>query len=521
MKSSERTVNDDQSRLIERLIPLLEHRFDAKVTQIETHISTVLLVARQAFKIKKPVDFGFLDFSTLPLRRHFCEEELRLNRRFAPQLYQRVVSICGTVEAPQLDGEGEVIEYMVQMARFDQQQTLDQRIADADFRADQIDQLADSVAHFHQLIAVADGSAPFVQPEVVRQAMEQNFEQIGPLQTVLPESIQQQLDTLAQWSRQHYSQLLPLLQLRLKQGFVRECHGDLHLGNIALIDDEPTLFDGIEFNDAFRWIDVISDLSFLWMDLLNHRQECYAYRLLNRYLEVSGDYAGVELLTFYAIYRAMVRTKVDLFRLAQMEAETDEYRQLIDEVVALVELASRLMQQRCRFLMITHGVSGSGKSYASQQVVESFRAIRIRSDVERLRRFPDPQQRYHAEATAQTYQTLHQLAAQLCVCGHTVVLDATYLKRAQRQQAAAAAEESGCRWLILDLHCNEEELVRRIEARLQQHDDPSEADEMVLRQQLQHRQRLSDEEQQAAVVVHPGDDIVAIMQPVVSSTLSP
>lgn len=508
---------EKQALLINQMIPLLGQHYGEAVTRIETHISTLLLVADQAFKIKKPVNFGFLDFSTLALRHQFCEEELRLNRRFSPQLYQRVVPICNTAEAPQIDGDGEVIEYMVQMARFDQQQILDQQISSPDFSLDQLDRLADTLARFHQSIEIADGSASFVQPDVIDQAMAQNFAQIDPMLNRLPALSRQQLSALEQWSYKSSQHLQPLMKERLEQGYIRECHGDLHLGNIALIDGEPTLFDGIEFNESFRWIDVISDLSFLWMDLLAHHQERYACRLLNRYLEESGDYAGVQLLLFYSIYRVMVRVKVGLFRLAQLEqdGEQGKYQEQLDEVVTRIGLGARLIQQRCHFLMITHGVSGSGKSYASQQIVALSRAIRIRSDVERLRRFPDPQQRYSAAASEEVYQTLHYLGALLIASGYSVILDATYLKQIQRQQAAHAAESSGCRWLILDMQCSDEELVRRVEERQLQCSDPSEADVAVLRRQLQLREPLSHEERKVAIVLKPDDDPLSVFSAII------
>ncbi|HIJ22988.1 MAG: AAA family ATPase [Gammaproteobacteria bacterium] len=507
---------EQQSQLIANLIPLLEKQYTASVTTIETHISTILLVEEQAFKIKKPVNFGFLDFSTLEQRHHYCQEELRLNGRTAPAIYQQLVAIKGSIEVPQISGEGVAIEYMVQMARFEQDQILQRLLSTPHFGVEVIDKLASSIVAFHQSIPAADGSEAYVQPKIIEEAVQQNFDQIRPHLEKVPLEAQRKLASLESWSEQQYRHLKPLLFSRVEQGFVRECHGDMHLGNIALIDGQITLFDGIEFNEAFRWIDVMSDLSFLLMDLQRHGEVGCATRLLNQYLEVSGDYSGVQLLPFYQIYRAMVRIKVGLFRLVQLPEEDAEYEVLQGEIAESVELADCLMNQHCGALMITHGVSGSGKSYVSQQVLESMNAIRIRSDVERIRMFPEKKGRYSSAATLQTYQKIHHLAHSVAEGGYTVLLDATYLKQAQREQAVECADEIGCNFLILDMQCSREELERRIRHRIELSNDPSEADIEVLHQQLQQQEPLVNEEITHALVVTPEVDLKALLKGVAS-----
>ena len=501
-----------QLKLIGNLVKLLEERFGAPVTVIETHISTLLLAGDRAFKIKKPVDCGFLDFTSLERRHFYCREELRLNGRLAPDLYRDVVAIRGTADQPQLGGGAQAIEYMVEMARFDEGKTLDQLLDHEYLTVEHYDQLADQIAVFHHSAPSANGGESYAQPSLVRTAVEDNFRQITPLNGMLSESARQHVDRLSVWSSEQNQSLSMLMQERLDKGFVRECHGDLHLGNIVLLDDRAIPFDGIEFNDAFRWIDVISDLSFLLMDLHYRQQPQIAFHLLNRYLENTGDFDGVQLLAYYQVYRAMIRTKVALLRCAQLEAGSDEYHMQQQSAEHHIALAERLAHQSCSFLMITHGVSGSGKSWASRQVAEQYGAIRIRSDVESLRRNPQPDGRYSSEATKVVYDTLHRYGGALVQAGWSVILDAAYLRRGERVHARQVAESSACRYLILDMHCEVEELERRIRERIREGRDPSEADVTILHRQLATEEPLAADEGPFVLHLEPSSDPVVRLQ---------
>lgn len=487
-------TTQQQSRLIQALIRVLEKKYRTEVKEIQTHISTILLVANKAFKIKKPVNFGFLNFSTLHKRHFYCDEELRLNARLAPRLYESVSAIYGSIDDPVLTPGGECIEYMIQMQRFDHNRELDQLIKNNQLEESHIDDLADKIADFHYKIALADKTADYVQPSQIKDTVLENFEQIKPLHKQLSEDLIHQLDTLEQRCLNQYLKLKDLFQARLDQGFVRECHGDMHLGNITLIDDEITIFDGIEFNDAFRWIDIISDLAFLLMDLLYHDKPAYAYRLLNRYLENTGDYESLRLLPFYQVYRAMVRAKVAALRLTQIDSDDAEYQQLKQSFTSHIELAKQLTGHQCSFLMITHGVSGSGKSYVSQQIIEQYHAIRIRSDAERLRLFKDPEKRYTAEATDSIYEKLNELAEIALTGGYSTILDATYLKQHQRQAVQRLAEKLQCRFYIMSMKAEIQELEKRIRQRLQKDNDYSEATIEILHKQLASEEPLDDNE---------------------------
>jgi len=274
-----------------------------QVTLLETHISYVLLTGSLAYKIKKAVNFGFLDFSTLEKRRLFCDEELRLNRRLAPQLYLSVVPIQGTLSDPCIGGSSETkeggapIEYAVEMAKFPKAALLDGRLARGDLVAQEIDALTDSVARFHARVPSAPSGGEFGAPAAIRRMAAENFRQLlaepGDVVDVA------RLKVLEFWIRNQYARLEAHLDERRRAGFVRECHGDLHLGNIALIDDKPVIFDCIEFNPQLRWIDVISEVAFLSMDLNERGRADFARRFINRYLEATGDYAGLRCLTFY------------------------------------------------------------------------------------------------------------------------------------------------------------------------------------------------------------------------------
>ncbi|MGZ5017019.1 MAG: AAA family ATPase, partial [Methylobacter sp.] len=280
---------------------------------IETHISWVLLTGQYVYKIKKPVNFGFLDFSTLEKRRFCCNEELRLNRRLASELYLEVVPVTGTPDRPQLGGTDTAIEYAVKMTRFPSGQLLNEYAKLGQLNAETIDQLADSIAGFHEAVERTDESSPYGDSVNIKHWFDENFDHIRPL---LATDIQkQQLQNIQQWGDCEWRSLADLMQRRKRQGYVRECHGDLHLGNITLINDKVIPFDCIEFNPMLRWIDVISEVAFLFIDLLHFGYEHYAYRFLNRYLQYTGDYEGLVLLRYYLVYRALVRAKVALLRM--------------------------------------------------------------------------------------------------------------------------------------------------------------------------------------------------------------
>ncbi len=456
---------------------------------IETHISWVILTGQYAYKIKKPVQFDFLDFSTLEKRSFYCEEELRLNRRFATNLYLQVVPITGTVKNAQINGDGEIIDYALQMQQFTASQVLSEMVNQGRLEVEIIDQLADLVANFHHHANVDTTDSCYGSITEIRHWFLGNFANIYPL--VENDRFLQQLTELENWGEQELLKNESLIRQRKQQGVIRECHGDLHLGNIAVLDNCVTPFDGIEFNPALRWIDVIDEVAFVMMDLEQHNLKPFAYRFLNRYLHHSGDYHGLNLLRYYLVYRALVRTKVALLREPSHLYAAKSY-------AALAEKFSRF---KTPFLLITHGYSGSGKSTFSAKLAETLGMVHLRSDVERQRLFSKSKNKYSAEHTPQTYQTLADFAVDILAAGFSVIIDATFLKFEQRALFQTLAATQQVRFVILDFQATEEELSCRIIQRQQLNNDISEATLEVLQQQLKTAQPLTTNEQTHVIQV--------------------
>ncbi|HEX5276720.1 MAG TPA: AAA family ATPase [Fluviicoccus sp.] len=463
---------------------------------IETHISRVLLTGPFAYKIKKPVRFPFLDFTTLEARKRFCEEELRLNRRLSGDLYLDVVPIFGSESSPRLDGGGPVIEYAVRMREFPQESLLDRMASAGMLTPALLEGLATVIADFHRQTPAAPPEHAQCHPEALYAPMQQNFRLIRPWLTDADDL--QRLDRLEARTREEYARLQPLLARRIAAGCVRECHGDLHLGNVALIDGKPVPFDCIEFNDAFRLIDVASDAAFLVMDLQSRGLDGLAARFLNGWREHSGDDGALAVMRFYQAYRALVRAKVNVLRLGQ-QPEAAEQAHILAEYRRYAALAESYGTLPPRFLAITHGVSGSGKSHVAQQLVDGWQAPRFRSDVERKRMFGAEEGLYDPAATRRTYERLLALGREALAAGYPAVLDATFLDAAWRQAARRMAEAAGVPFLILDCDPPEAVLRERIERRQAEGRDPSDATVDVMLAQQAAREPLTVAERERAV----------------------
>jgi aminoglycoside phosphotransferase family enzyme/predicted kinase len=473
---------------------------------VETHISCLLLTGPCVYKFKKPLNLGFLDFSTLEKRKRCCEEEVRLNRRLAPGLYLAVVSITGNARAPQINGDGPVIEYAVKMVQFDRNCELDKLIARDELTAELIDKLAATIALFHGHADVARQDNHFGTPEHILQPVTDNLSEIKTL-LVHDRQYSKQMFAIKKWSEEMFEKLKPHFAKRKEQGFIRECHGDMHLGNMVLIENEPVIFDCIEFSEPLRWSDVMSDIAFLVMDLHYHDRPDLAYRFLNAWLQETGDYEGLKGLRFFMVYRALVRAKVACIRLGQEnnnEQEKKEYHRHIDTAESFIQAASPV-------LFITHGLSGSGKTTISQSLLEEPGAIRIRSDLERkrLQNLPPTAKTgstinaglYSADNTDQTYARLEELAALILEAGYSVIVDATFLQASARRDFRQVAENCKVPFMILDCQASDKVLADRIQKRRQSNTDASEADLKVLQNQLRTRQALDKEEHQYCVTI--------------------
>lgn len=465
-------------------------------TLIQTHISSLVLAGDEAWKLRKPLQLDFLDFSTPALRRADCEAELRLNRRTAPALYLDVQPVTGTLTSPVIGGAPqEAIDWVLRMRRFDSAQLLG-RLADAgQLSGGHIDALARRIADFHASLPASPSE--FGQPAEVQRWVDANLDTLSASPWLAPQAAQ--LDSLRRWTDAEFERLAPLLAQRHTQGFVREGHGDLHLDNIVLIDGEPLPFDCIEFNPALRHTDLIADIAFSFMDLQRHGLPGLAWRFVSGYAEHGGDHDGLALLRFFAVYRAAVRAKVALLRVAQSDAGA------LAAVRRDLALAEQLREPATPpRLVLSAGLSGAGKSTVALALLEALGAVRLRSDVERKRLHgmaaterPTPaqaEQLYSLEANQRTFDRLAERAQSLLQAGMHVIVDATFLRRAERDRFRALAAASGAVFAHVAVSAPEAVLRQRLDARAAAGGDASDATSAVLDKQLRFNEPLGADE---------------------------
>ncbi len=486
--------------LVTALRAHLQSRSAHSVSLVETHISWVLLTDDLAYKLKKPVKLSFVDFSTLAARKHFCEEEVRLNRRLAPSLYLGVVAVCGTIEAPHLGGD-DFIDFAVCMRRFPEDALLRNLLRGGRLETARLAPFAQRLAAFHAQAEVAPSSSRFGSAGQITSVVN------AALSSLSAECGAARLEGLRGWVVAQSELLLPLWPERQRAGAVRECHGDLHLANVVEIGCELIAFDCVEFEPALRWIDVMSDVAFLTMDLKAHGRADLAFGFLDAWLQHSGDHAGLPVLRFNEVYRALVRALVGRLR-AHGGGEVSSIGGP-DYLRCAEGLASTHIAQAPR-LMITHGLSGSGKSTVASELLMVAGAIRIRSDVERKRLFGlSPLQRsadhavdiYTPEATRRTFGRLAECARVALHAGYPVIVDAAFLRRDERMAFHALAAEVGVPFSILWCRADEARLRERVVARDAGGKDASEADLAVLERQIATHEPLDAEERTVALEI--------------------
>ena len=478
----------------------------ADVERIDTHISTVLLAGEHAYKFRKPLKFGFLDFSTLQLRHRDCLEELRLNQRTAPTIYRDVVAVVGNLDVPRIiDGpppDG-ALEFAVRMRRFDPAMTFDRLAKRNELSIVLIDRLAAKAAAVHREAAPAP--AGMGTPESVLRWCDENFAEMREL--VHSAAERERLDVLARWANDQWKSRSALMATRAASGCIRECHGDLHLGNVVLFDSAPTLFDAVEFNAELRCIDVISDVAFMFMDLADHCLDAHAWRFIGAYLEITGDYGGLALLRWYAVYRALVRAKIALIRLHQPRVQQHVRLREHTSFEHYLQLAERLRRPGPRVLAVMTGLSGSGKSTVAQCLASALGGVRIRSDVERKRLHGMAPQGvsegsiYSEAETVRTYERLAALAAEALEAGVPAVIDAACLKLAERRRFRTLA--ANCRATIVLVLCEAADDTRRIRLRdrAAAATDASEATVEVMECQLRWQEPFDADDQAIATVI--------------------
>jgi aminoglycoside phosphotransferase family enzyme/predicted kinase len=484
---------EQQTRMVSALLECFRALHGGESVQlIETHISFVLLAGGFAYKIKKALNLGFLDFSTLARRRFYCDEELRLNRRLAPELYLAVIDITGSEAEPRLGGAGPAIEHALKMRAFPQQGLWDVQVRQGGLALRHMDEVAVQLCALHDGAAVSGPQTGFGLPAKVREPMLDNLDALSRM--LRAEGERATIEGLRRWEAGAFQRLQPAFERRQQEGRVRECHGDLHLGNLTMIDGKPVMFDCLEFSEALRWTDVMSDVAFLAMDLQSHGRCDLSHRFVNGYFECAGDYDGALVLRYYIVHRALVRAKVAALK-------SDPSSEMLERYLDVASNQSRATQPT---LLVTHGLSGSGKTTFTQGLVEVAGAIRVRADVERkrLHGLAAKQQSgsqlnaglYAPAATRATYDRMNDAARAVLAGGFNAILDATFLRREQRRQARAVAAEMGVKFVLLDFRARKATLRRRVQQRATQGQDASEADVAVLDSQIASEEPLEPDE---------------------------
>ena len=468
-------MSDDEPRALVDGLQRWLARDGAPVERIETHISWVLLAGDLAYKLKKPVRLPFLDFGSAALRRHYCEEELRINRRLAPQLYLGLSRVTGSIAAPAFDGPGEALDHAVRMRRFPAGALLAEQTRAGRLDAPRIVRLAAQIAMWQRGATPAPPGHGYGSAALHAMALA-TLDSVARQQPARADAI----DGLRGWFAQQARRLAPLWAARAAGGQVREGHGDLHLANLVEIDGEVLPFDAIEFDAALRFIDIVDDVAFTAMDLKAHGRADLAARFVDAWVEAGGDHAGLPLWRHALAYRALVRSLVTRLREPLPSWPTaDDYLALALREAEAPPAAA---------LLITHGLPGSGKSHVALQLLEQASAIRLRSDVERKRLLgvgpldatPDRALAYGADATQRTYDRLAALAEGALDAGWPVIVDAAFLRTDERQRFAALAAKLRCPFAILHCHAPMALLRERVGARARRGGDPSEATLAVL-----------------------------------------
>lgn len=467
-----------------------------QVSFLQTHISLLFFAGDRVFKIKKPLDLGFLDYSTLERRKHFCEEEVRLNRRLAADIYIRVAPICCERDCSiRIDGSGDIIEYAVEMVRLPEEQMLSRRLERSDINRERLDQLAAMLAQFHQEAATGPGVDEYASPDELRRQIEENFHELLQQMGDQPHAQQSMATPLSQRLFLHLKQSLlgfveshhALLEQRMRDGRVREGHGDLHTGNICVMDDRIVVYDCIEFSPRFRCRDVACEMAFLAMDLDDRGHRELGRYLLQTYASLARDRQMHRLTNFYKLHLAIVRGKVASIKANDGGVGEAERVEACCEAMRYFHLAAGYTLGPA--LVLTTGLPASGKSHAAAQLAQPLNALVLRSDVLRKQLAGmSPTQRaqgdaaaklYSPQFTERTYRKMLEKTRSALQAGRVVIVDATFPSAAMRMPFLELAMQQRVPHAIVHAVCSDEETRRRMAQRARDHHEVSDADWQV------------------------------------------
>jgi uncharacterized protein len=456
---------------------------DVKI--IETHISIISLTGVYAYKFKKPVDFGFLDYTTLAKRKYYCEEELRRNKKSGKFLYNKVVTLNKDGSNYAINGSGEIIDYAVQMREFPQEYIMKEVLKRGELTDFQLTVLGDMLAKHYKTAETNKYIASFGDFNHIKESIDENFEQI--LKKVGKVISKKRYDFIVEKTNDFLEEHKDLFEKRRKEGYVRELHGDLHSGNIVLWE-RVHIFDAIEFNERFKYMDIISDFSFLLMDLDHYDAEIHAKKLLDRYIQKSKDYDALKLVNFYKCYRAFVRGKVLSFMHNKEKAQ--EYFNQAYAYASMMEY--RYPDFKKPTLIMVAGLSGSGKTYCARQLRQFFGIEHLNTDKIRKEFFKhDPHVHrfnnglYSSQNRKIVYERMYGRIETLLSQGSSCIVDATFLEKYMRTRMYDIRKKYAAQIILIHPKTSENKVREHLEKRKNNKGSVSDADWTVYLKQKQ------------------------------------
>jgi len=451
------------------------------VKVLQTHISYVILTGEYAFKIKKPLDLGFLNFSTLEQRKYYCEQELKLNKRLCPKIYEKVVTLTEKEGEIEIDGTGKVVDYAVKMKEFPQSNIMSSLLDKDKIGFEKIEDLVENLVNFYKSEQSTDEIKKFGKIKTIKQNTDENFEQTeAMLGGVISE---QNYEHIKKITNQYLIEFENVFKKRITNNCIKDCHGDLHTGNIVLLNGKICIFDCIEFNKRFRYCDIASDIAFLAMDLDVKGHGLLSSFLIESYIKKSKDTSIFDVLSFYKCYRAYVRAKVTGFRLSDKSIEPSERKQVKETTSRYFELASyyarlmeyKLEQENQPVLFITSGLTGTGKSTAAKKIKIDYDATIVSTDevrkrLEGVNKYEAHHDDYNLgmyspKKNRDTYNEVFKIGKELLNKGKNVILDATFKTEELRIKAKHIARQNNAKLIIINTVCPEEVIQKHLEAR--------------------------------------------------------